>query len=743
MSQTIMNKKLNVVCAAALLSLACSQDALAQNAASFAGRWSMDDCGTTSAMSNDVEPTAVAARGSSVQCTTDPFNRAKGAALFTVSRGGDGADATNLVVRDTNALSFANELAVSINVKPASTPEGALVTKGVTANGVTQKAFQFGIVRDAAGASFPRITIWVQPPAGGAAVPVTLTSPTQIASPVTKWIRLGASYKPSEGLIKLYVNGAEAGRLAESRAIADVSSGKVWVGGGMSATSTRGYLGAVDDLWLSNGACADLTGPTAIIPDREQVITRSSVVDDARTTNRGPWSFAYLMEQMVPADPANPQAAQLAAAAMVQKMFQSFLATADHNGKAIVPRAGAAAVESNSVLWPRIPGTSLPDLTAAPVTLLAIVNRTDLQDLTKRNGGEGRFVFQVDGGSGPFNIIFEYKLPASTDAEVRAWAAAWHKLGAIDPATNPGGFNAELEKLTNRFTARGARIEAADRVEAVNHSAISQIRTNEFIDSPWELREFVLAFDSVTKVTSLKPVGAKLSPFNSVPGSLNNTAALVNFVDANATAIGVERYEVPDAMLALASQNGSTWTFGTLPTAANEARHAELRQKFGVNSCNGCHSNPETRTAFTHVGSRTKNSTVALLSGFMTGNSGFGKAAAPASFQKVDMRDDVALLDPAKVPVLSMNDPLAGAARVNKFADLARRANTSFKLMSCAIQPAVASTAPVLRTASALKTTAAAPVAQAAPTSTANLTTTVSTPTLGASTLPAPIGRVH
>ena len=87
-------------------------------------------------------------------------------------------------------------------------------------------------------------------------------------------------------------------------------------------------------------------------------------------------------------------------------------------------------------------------------------------------------------------MIFEYKLPAATDADVLGWANAWHALGAMPFPSEE--YNAALQAITDRFTGRGARPGHP------NGNAINAVRTNEidFGDNGvWQLREFELSAD--------------------------------------------------------------------------------------------------------------------------------------------------------------------------------------------------------------------------------------------------------
>ena len=65
------------------------------------------------------------------------------------------------------------------------------------------------------------------------------------------------------------------------------------------------------------------------------------------------------------------------------------------------------------------------DLDRAPVTLEAIVNRLDVRDLSVGSGGEGRFVFGINGPGGfplQATLIFEYNLPAKTYRGRELWS---------------------------------------------------------------------------------------------------------------------------------------------------------------------------------------------------------------------------------------------------------------------------------------------------------------------------------
>ncbi|MDF2696541.1 MAG: hypothetical protein K0S65_4924, partial [Labilithrix sp.] len=212
--------------------------------------------------------------------------------------------------------------------------------------------------------------------------------------------------------------------------------------------------------------------------ERELMIRDLSIVEDpVRTTADGVWTFARLMQDTAPTPAAAP--------AMVEQLFQSWLTDQTINSFTAPARPAIADVVLNT--WPRVDGQL--DLKRAPLRLLAIVNRVDVRNLDRGHAGEGRFVFGVlapDGTATEFTIILEYHLVASTEADVIAWANAWHELGTL--AFPSEAYNAALEVVTSRFAGRNA---APGRP---NGSALAQLRTNEVaLHSFWELREVKLS----------------------------------------------------------------------------------------------------------------------------------------------------------------------------------------------------------------------------------------------------------
>jgi hypothetical protein len=339
---------------------------------------------------------------------------------------------------------------------------------------------------------------------------------------------------------------------------------------------------------------------------RELMIKSLSVVDDpVRTTFTAPpgdarggvWTF----KNMAPTPEDAP--------AMVEAMLSTFGTTQTINGFNIDPRPGMQQLILNN--WPRTAGGAL-DLTRAPLQLQAIVNRFDLRNLSEGNAGEGRFVFAFLSPGSPFplqaTMIFEYKLPATTEDDVLGWANAWHALGGLPFPSED--YNAALQAITDRFSGRGAR------PGATNGNAINAVRTNEIDfgnNGIWQLREFGLS----PSTGRLVPATIKLTPDLSFNGS--NTLAA--FVNANEAAIIAETHTVPETFQGQPFLGGavfndlSTWSSPGINN--NEARH-----HFALNTCNGCHSAAETGVFFLQISPRFPGSE-AFLSGFLTGTTVF------------------------------------------------------------------------------------------------------------------------
>jgi hypothetical protein len=337
---------------------------------------------------------------------------------------------------------------------------------------------------------------------------------------------------------------------------------------------------------------------------RELMIRDTSVVDDpiravftpgSTDPRNGVWTFKHLMEAMAPT-PAD-------APAMVESVFNSFLTPQTINGFTVAIRPGMQQVLD---AWPRVEGGAL-DLARAPLRLQAIVNRFDLRDLANGDAGEGRFVFAFNDPNNPrfpvqATVIFEYKLPAATDADVLDWAQSFHALGALQFGES---YNAALQAITERFAGRDARPGSP------NGSALNAFRTNEITFSSngiWELREFHLS--ATTGQLETAPVA--LTP----DLSFNNGSALAQFINDNQDVIIAERHVVPEQLGGQPFQGGAI--LNDLRTWFAPGTDADARHHFALNTCNGCHATQETNTGFLQIVPRTAGD-AAGLSPFLTG----------------------------------------------------------------------------------------------------------------------------
>lgn len=147
----------------------------------------------------------------------------------------------------------------------------------------------------------------------------------------------------------------------------------------------------------------------------------------------------------------------------------------------------------------------------------------------------------------------------------------------------------------------------------VNEAAISQIRTNEFIQSPWELREIGRGRDSLGNAV-LQSLTVKNNVFTgssstAVRSNLNLGAWIDANVNCTSTGVSSCNFNFPNRMLPESiTSNGSTFRIGGNSLEDfNQWFPADLsnlkRRFFALESCDGCHQS-ETRVRFTHTDPR-------------------------------------------------------------------------------------------------------------------------------------------
>lgn len=378
------------------------------------------------------------------------------------------------------------------------------------------------------------------------------------------------------------------------------------------------------------------------IRDKSLMVTDLSVVQDltrtydpCRTPNKGNpngvWSFGTLISNM-----ANQPSTGVTPKQFLIDWVDNFLFSAQtHPGSGDATTNRTAAKAKVIRAWIKNSGLPVPGGAGVPVgwqglalkpeefpvRLLAIVNRLDLRGnlgysfpASGFNAGEGRFVFCFvdsnnscstgNNGPGTMTIIFEYGIPLSTCTSIKNYGQQWWNLRSM---AFGAAYNNALQSITNVFTAANAMPSKP------NKSALNHLRTNEFIQSPWVIRDFLI--DAGTK--KLKMVHPNKEPMQNSNGPAGpNVAPLVTFVNALPFPANPNpAYAIPNNLAAMHAPMPSPGHFWR-GSAAN-VMNAQDRRGFSLNTCSGCHAR-ETNNAFTHVKPRNVGSKAAL-SGFMTG----------------------------------------------------------------------------------------------------------------------------
>ena len=228
----------------------------------------------------------------------------------------------------------------------------------------------------------------------------------------------------------------------------------------------------------------------------------------------------------------------------------------------------------------------------------------------------------------------EYRLPASTVAEIQAWADAWHALGSRPFPSEE--YNAALQVITDKITAHGAVSGAP------NGSGLLRLRTNEIdlgFGAPWQFREF--NFNPTTGL--LVPSTIKVTP----DSSFNGTAVLSSFMRSATPDILLDRHTVPETFQGMPFLAGSVFNLLT-PWLSDGTVDNDVRHHLSLNTCNGCHG-AETGSAFLQVFPRFPGQP-AQLSGFLQGVTiSDPVSGAPRTFGDISRRRSRP--DPARLQV--------------------------------------------------------------------------------------------
>jgi hypothetical protein len=395
----------------------------------------------------------------------------------------------------------------------------------------------------------------------------------------------------------------------QSTAIHNVYDGRVLIGSTIAAPL---YLYSMQTREAGDNELLAKSVPQAymavggLVPDPKSVlmITDRKVVGDTTRTwdpcdaashpNSGPWTFGHLITSL----PGVTDPAKLAEKWLGTWKVKQTVGT----GIEVPDRPRIADVLSH---WPRVAGAL--DLDQAPFRLLAIVNRVDLAEnlmfpggatpTAPGSAGELRFVFDVtpiqDTGAGKqcaimrFQVIFEYRVTASTCDDAKHWAQRWIDLGGLGLGTP--AYNAALEGITEDIVVNGK-------------GELAQVRTDEIdladsIGKPtfWEMREFALLGSGASLSLSERPV--RRTP----PDTLNHEEALATLVNSKASDILQNVYEFSGADAGANPQmDDTTFWDGKRGSASVQITDPAVRFNFSLNTCTGCHAR-ETCTHFSHV----------------------------------------------------------------------------------------------------------------------------------------------
>ena len=376
--------------------------------------------------------------------------------------------------------------------------------------------------------------------------------------------------------------------------------------------------------------------------------------DGANGDPDGAWTFKTLMTQM-----ANHTRTGIRAEQFVEEWLNGWRKNFDSGaggsstGDWIVNTNTVPERENNlnaSIVrdWPKLSSGEL-DLDAAPFRLLAIVNRTDLTDAlayspTAASAGELRFVFglvdQTSCAPDLMSVIFEYEVEVDNCLEAATYAQQWEDLQFDYPAfpATPG-YLAALQTITDTVVAAGATPGNP------NGSAIAQVRTSEAVMGlPWEMREFnlqPLPSGSPGQHT-LRLTTTKQTPELKYTTDPSLTPFLRNYMNAAGADICDQVHEVPEVftgehLLAGRADFDPTTHFnpGTGIKPAGSCSPRDVRHRFSLNTCSGCHAaetiDPAVDLHFYHIHPDSLPGGPVDLSRFLTGTDtgNFGKIVKP------------------------------------------------------------------------------------------------------------------
>jgi hypothetical protein len=246
---------------------------------------------------------------------------------------------------------------------------------------------------------------------------------------------------------------------------------------------------------------------------------------------------------------------------------------------------------------------------------VGIANRFDLAPSSGANCGEYRIVFAKTTGSGRFFIIFEAVLPNPDPAAGIAACApvvdAWRSL------SNPAMTDTQRADLLDQMYFTG--LSGFEPVVKADHYGFQagnkgQIRTNQFMNSPWLLREFktTRTCTGSTCALTIVPVTVKTNPAENlmVSSHPDSAAFTTDFLDS-VTAGRLLTTDLNHVKL-VTDRARNTWESNTagevvyrnhadstfkaaiqtkLTTLGNELTPTQVLDRAMTQTCAGCHQN--------------------------------------------------------------------------------------------------------------------------------------------------------
>lgn len=431
-------------------------------------------------------------------------------------------------------------------------------------------------------------------------------------------------------VIKLYVLGLLGSLVLASSSCKEDSNERVSAsmnaGQHEDATTEQGEENETLGLTAQDCSNPERLNQITISPGGSLFINDPRVVNSPRATS-GVWSFGFLLREVlelpVPGDdPAKLKIEQ----DKVLQFLDQFTNSNPVNSFVARPRPQTRAAILQA--WGKTTGSDKQTYLTfdkAPFKLVAITNRMDISKKRREaiTAGEGRFIFGFT-GAGRMTLILEYNLPigvisptARTGAE---WAMEWYRLKTFLADTNPNKagiqpnqslkaldlarpaeYLAALQAITDKFTLRTSRKLPSNAADT--WAPLSQMRVNEFIQSPWELREIRRRF--TTAGAELKLTTVKDNPDRSFArgGKGFNDFIAQNIACSNPGDRNSCRFDTPNGVLPpVFGQNKQPLLAASAPVDfAWFPNSNDAKQRFvALSTCSGCHQ-AETGTAFVHI----------------------------------------------------------------------------------------------------------------------------------------------